>query len=128
LKKCLYSKKATILAIMTPQTLPTMMPISVPLARPDEDDEEAKAVDVDEDSDVPVAFAAAKVEDEDVKVAVVVVEEKSEELRQSDWQPYSTKQYVALYPQYPFFPQQTGRPSGKQREPLCCHPHSPFDP
>jgi hypothetical protein len=75
---------ATIITIITPPTLPTMMPINVPLARLDEDDGEAKAVD--EDSDVPVIFAVAKVEDEDVKVAAAVVEE------QSDWQPYSTKQ------------------------------------
>lgn len=76
--------------MLTPPTLPTMMPINVPLARPDVDDGEAEAVD--EGGEVPVIFAVAKVEDEDVKVAVVVVEAKSEELRQSDWQPYSTKQ------------------------------------
>lgn len=105
-----------MIAMATPTTEPTMTPINAPLARPDEDEEEeAEAVGEGEGDDVPVMLAADKGEEcEDVGVDVtlmiaadgdkdeaedvkaVVGERKSEELRQSNWQPYSTRQLLKM--------------------------------
>jgi len=112
------------------------MPILSPLFKFDEGEgwEVEDAVEDDEWVDVAVVIVSEESADEsddecdDVGAAVVIEDWNTVESTQPNWQPYSVKQYVSLYPQYPFWPQQTFPLSGRQRAPPCCRPHTPSTP
>jgi len=115
--------------IIDPATIePTTMPAKSPLLKFDEGWEVGDAVEDDEWVDVAVVIVSEESECDDVGAAVVIEDWNTVGSTQPNWQPYSVKQYVSLYPQYPFWPQQTFPLSGRQRAPPCCRPHTPSTP
>jgi len=96
--------------MINPETEPIMMPAKSPLLKAGEGWEVEDAVEDDEWVDVAVVI----VSDETDECDNVVEDWNTVASIQPSWQPYSVKQYVSLYPQYPFLSQQTFPPTGRQ--------------